>query len=266
MPGPRSGSDRALRFERLGPLLIVAGALAIWELWARLDAATSLFFPEPSAIAVAAFNLLLGGEITTHAGVTLGRTLAGFGIGGGAGLLIGFAMGAWPRLHAQLDPLVALVHPIPKIAVLPLILVVFGIDEASKVALGALGAFFPMLINTVAAVRHISPTYFEVARSYGAGHVSMFRRVVLPGSLPLVLTGARLSINVALMLVIAGELLVAQRGLGQMLWFSWQTMRIADVYAWLVVTSVIGVALNWGLERFSAWAMPWRDDEGRVVT
>jgi ABC-type nitrate/sulfonate/bicarbonate transport system permease component len=160
---------------------------------------------------------------------------------------------------------VALLHPIPKIAVLPLILVVFGIDEASKVALGALGAFFPMLINTVAAVRHISPTYFEVARSYGAGRISMFTRVVLPGSLPLVLAGARLSINVALMLVIAGELLVAQRGLGQMMWFSWQTMRIADVFAWLVVTGVIGVGLNWGLERFSAWAMPWRDDEGRVV-
>jgi NitT/TauT family transport system permease protein len=265
MNGARSSPTFASRAERLGPLLIVAGALILWEVLGRAGLVGSVFFPEPSAIARALGRLVSSGEVFVHAGVTMGRTLAGFAIGAGAGLLLGFAMGAWPRLHAQLDPLVALVHPIPKIAVLPLILIVFGIDEASKVALGALGAFFPMLINTVAAVRHISPTYFEVARSYGAGPVRTFTRVMLPGSLPLVLTGSRLSINVALMLVIAGELLVAQRGLGQMLWFSWQTMHIADVYAWLVVTGCLGVALNWMLGSVAARTMPWRDDEGRVV-
>lgn len=265
MSSTRPAPTFASRTERLGPLLIVAGTLLLWELLGRAGVVGSIFFPQPSAIAGALVGLIRSGEIAVHVGVTMGRTLAGFGIGAGAGLLLGFAMGAWPRVHAQLDPLVALVHPMPKIAMLPLILIVFGIDEASKVALGALGAFFPMLINTVAAVRHISPTYFEVARSYGAGPVRTFTRVMLPGSLPLVLTGARLSINVALMLVIAGELLVAQRGLGQMLWFSWQTMRIADVYAWLVVTGCLGVVLNWLIERVSSHTMPWRDDEGRVL-
>ncbi len=265
MSAPRAASTFTSRAERLGPILIVAGTLAIWEWLGRAGVVGSLFFPQPSAIAGALAALFRSGELGVHVGVTMGRTLAGFCIGAGAGVLLGFAMGTWPRVHAQLDPLVALVHPMPKIAMLPLILIVFGIDEASKIALGALGAFFPMLINTVAAVRHISPTYFEVARSYGAGPVRTFTRVVLPGSLPLVLTGARLSINVALMLVIAGELLVAQRGLGQMLWFSWQTVRIADVYAWLAVTGGLGLALNWVLEWVSARTMPWRDDEGRVL-
>jgi len=266
MSSPLPTPTVASRAERIGPLLSIAGALVLWEVLARTDVVQSIFFPQPTTIAAALWGLIGSGELFVHAGITMGRTLTGFAIGAGAGLLIGFAMGTWPRLHAQLDPIVALLHPIPKIAVLPLILVVFGIDEASKVVLGALGAFFPMLINTVAAVRHISPTYFEVARSYGADAVRTFTRVTLPGSLPLVVTGARLSINVALMLVIAGELLVAQRGLGQMLWFSWQTMRIADVYAWLVVTGCLGVALNWSLESISARTMPWRDDLGRVVS
>jgi ABC-type nitrate/sulfonate/bicarbonate transport system permease component len=88
----------------------------------------------------------------------------------------------------------------------------------------------------------------------------MFTRVVIPGSLPMVLTGARLALNMSLVLVIAGELLVAQRGLGQAMWFSWQTMRITDVYAWLVVTGAIGVLLNRALALFSGWVMPWRED------
>lgn len=253
------------RLERAGPALTVVTVLAAWELLSRTGLETSLFFPRPTAIGTAVWGLVTSGDMLVHASVTMGRTVAGFGIGAGAGLVLGFAMGAWPRVHAQLDPLVALVHPIPKIAVLPLVLIVFGIDEASKIALGALGAFFPMLINTVAAVRQISPSYFEVARSYGARPVQVFTRVMLPGSLPLVLTGARLSINVALMLVIAGELLIAQRGLGRMLWFSWQTMHIADVYAWLAVTGALGVALNLLLGWISARTMPWRDADGRTV-
>lgn len=266
MSAPRRAPVTISMAERLGPLLLVTGGLAAWELGSRLGLFSPTFFPPPSATLLALLRLLGDGEVFVHTGVTLGRTAAGFALGGGSGLLIGLAMGRWSRLHALLDPLVALAHPVPKIAMLPIVLVLFGIGEGSKVALGALGAFFPMLINTVTGVRQISPTYFEVARSYGAGARSMFTRVVLPGSLPMVLAGARLAINVALMLVIAGELLVAQRGLGQMMWFSWQTMRIDDVYAWLAVTSGVGLLLNWMLARIARLAMPWFPDEHRAAS
>lgn len=252
----------AARLEPWGSLLLVTGGLAIWEILHRTGVLTSMFFPPPSSVAVDLVILILSGDVAYHAGITLARVAIGFSIGAGAGLLLGLAMGMWRRLHTLLDPLVALAHPVPKIAVLPLILVVFGIGEGSKIALGALGAFFPMLINTVVGVRQISSTYFEVARSYGAAQGRMFRRVVLPGSLPMVLTGARISINVALVLTIAGELLVSQSGLGQKMWFGWQTMRIPDVYAWLAVTSLLGITLNSLLKRFSAWAMPWESDVG----
>jgi len=244
--------------ERWGPALSALGVLAAWELLSRTGAISPMFFPPPSAIAVVLWRMLTSGGLLVDTGITVVRVIVGFTIGAGSGMLLGLAMGASPRLGAQLDPWVAALHPTPKIAVLPLILVIFGIGEASKVTLAALGAFFPMLINTIAGVRQISPIYFEVARSYGAGRLHLFTRVVLPGSLPLVMAGARISINVALMLTIAAELVVAQRGLGQVIWFAWQTMRIEEVYAGLFVTSVLGIVLSFLLERVSRWAMPWR--------
>ena len=244
----------------------MAAALGAWEILARTETISPIFFPPPSSIATVLVAALVEGEILTHAWVTIVRVLTGFTLGAGPGLLLGLAMGASTRLRAQLDPLVAAAHPIPKIAVLPLVLVVFGIGEASKIVLAAVGAFFPMAINTMAGVRQISPIHFEVARSYGASRLRLFTRVVLPGSLPFTLTGARLSLNVALMLTIAVELVAAQRGLGQMLWFAWQTFRIEEVYAGLITSSVIGIALNGILGRFSAWAMPWHTDSTRTVT
>ncbi len=251
------GTAPGSKFERWGPLLTIAGALLLWEGCSRTDLITSTFFPAPSTIFAVIMGLLLDGQIATHAGVTLARVLAGFTLGGGAGLILGLAMGASPRLHAQIDPLVALVHPTPKIAALPLILVIFGIGEAPKLVLAALGAFFPILISTVAGVQQIPPTYFEVARSYGAGPLNLFRRVVWPGSLPFLFTGARLAINVALVLTIAAELVVGQSGLGQRTWFAWQTMRIPEVYAWLAVTSVAGATLSFLLGGLAKICMPW---------
>jgi NitT/TauT family transport system permease protein len=246
--------------EPWGPFLLVGAALGAWEVLARTATISPTFFPPPSAIVTVLGRLMFDGEVASHAWVTVARVLTGFALGAGPGLLLGLAMGASARLRAQLDPLVAATHPIPKIAVLPLILVIFGIGELSKVVLAAVGAFFPMAISTMAGVRQISPIHFEVARSYGATRLKLFTRVVLPGSLPLALTGARLSVNVALMLTIAGELVAAQRGLGQMIWFAWQTFRIEEVYAGLVIISVVGIAFNVILTRFSVWVMPWHTD------
>jgi len=258
MTRERIASRVGSRLERWGPLLLAMGALMVWEGLARADLIASTFFPPPSTILAVVLRLLLDGQIATHAGITLARVFAGFVIGGGAGLLLGLAMGASPRLQAQVDPLVALLHATPKIAALPLILVIFGIGEAPKIVLAALGAFCPILINTVAGVRQISPTYFEVARSYGAGPIDLFRHVAWPGSLSLVFTGARLAINVALVLTVAAELVVGQSGLGQRTWFAWQTMRIPEVYAWLAVTGFAGATLSYLLGRLEKISMPWR--------
>jgi ABC-type nitrate/sulfonate/bicarbonate transport system permease component len=248
------------RVERSGPLVLIAAALGTWEALAREGAVSPLFFPAPSVVVAALWGVSIDGEIGAHAAITLARVLIGFGIGGGAGLALGLLMGVSPGVRAQLDPLVAAAHPIPKIAILPLFLIVFGIGEASKIVLAAVGAFFPMTLNTLAGVQQISPVHFEVARSYGAGRVKLFTRVVLPGSLPLVLTGARLALNVALTLTIAGELVASDRGLGQMIWFGWETLRIETVYAGLVAISIVGIGFHLLLGWLGRVIMPWRTE------
>lgn len=261
-----SGGHRLARLEPWGPVVLVTVVLLAWEALSRLGWISPMFFPAPSSVLVTIGHLFATGELATHAGVTIARVLIGFVIGAGSGLLVGLAMGLSPRVRAQLDPVVAGAHPIPKIAVLPLILVIFGIGEVSKIALAAFGAFFPMTLNTMAGVRQISPVHFEVARSYGASRRKLFTRVVLPGSLPLILTGARLALNVALMLTIAGELVAAEEGLGQMLWFGWQTLRIETVYAGLVVISAIGIGFHLALGWLAGLAMPWQRAVGRVTS
>ena len=157
-----------------------------------------------------------------------------------------------------IDPLVAALHPIPKIAVLPLIMIVFGIGESSKIVSVAVAVFFPVLINTMAGVLQISPIYFEVAKNYGASLFRVLTRVVVPGSLPMVLTGMRLALNVALVVTIAIELVAAQEGLGDMIWFAWETLRTEELYVSLAVTAALGISFNVLLQYLTARLVPWQ--------
>ena len=126
----------------------------------------------------------------------------------------------------------------------------------------AVGVFFPMLINTMAGVRQISLIHFEVAQNYGASLFKVFTRVVVPGSLPLVLTGARLALNIALLLTIAVEMVAAQEGLGEMIWFAWETLRTEELYASLIVIAALGISFNFLLQRLRARLVPWQVERG----
>jgi ABC-type nitrate/sulfonate/bicarbonate transport system permease component len=240
-------------------VLIVFAFLAIWEWLARSGHISALFFPPPTKILRSFFELLLNGKLLVHLKASLIRLTLGFVLGGLPGLALGLFMGWSPRTRSIVDPIIAALHPIPKIAIFPLILVVFGIGEASKVVAIAVAAFFPMLINSMAGVRQISPVYFEVTRNYGASLWKTFTRVVIPGSLPMVLTGARLAFNIALVIAIAVELLAAKEGLGVMIWFSWQTLRIEDLYASLIATALLGISANFIIQRMSVHMAPWYD-------
>ena len=246
------------RLERWLPVAVVAVILAIWEWRVRTGGLSALFFPPPSTIALTLVRLITSGELATHLSATLSRLFVGFALGGLPALILGLAMGWSRRLRLVLDPFIAAAHPIPKIAVLPLIMIIFGIGETSKMVVVAVAVFFPMLINTMAGVRQISPIYFEVAENYGAGLFKVFTRVVVPGGLPSVLTGARLALNTALVLTIAVELVAAQEGLGEMIWFAWQTLRTEELYASLIVIAALGISLNFLLQRLTARLAPWQ--------
>lgn len=245
------------RLERWLTAVIAVLVLAIWEWSARTGGISNLFFPAPTIILSTLFHLLANGVMLTNAGATLTRLLCGFVLGGVPGLLLGLAMGWSRRLRAIIDPFIAAAHPVPKIAILPLIMIIFGIGETSKVVIIAITTFFPMLINTMAGVRQISPTYFEVAENYGANLYQLFTRVVFPGSLPLILTGIRLSLNIALLLTIAVELVSSHDGLGDMIWFAWETLRTEELYATLVVIAVMGIGFNLLLQFITGRMAPW---------
>jgi len=251
---------KGLRLEWWLPAVIVAAALTVWEWQVLTGGLSALFFPAPSAIILILVRLLTNGELAIHLSATLSRLFLGFALGGLPGLILGLAMGSSRRLRVLVDPFIAAAHPVPKIGVLPLIMIIFGIGEFSKVVVVAVGVFFPMLINTMAGVRQISPIHFEVAQNYGASLFKVFTRVVVPGSLPLVFTGARLALNVALLLTIAVEMVAAQEGLGEMIWFAWETLRTEELYASLIVIAALGISFNFLLQRLTAHLVPWKEE------
>lgn len=239
---------------------IAIGLLLVWEGLVAAGLVQPLFFPAPSAVAATIVRLIGNGELAGHVGITLGRLFGGLFLGATPALLLGLLMGWSPRLRGVVDPFVAAFHPVPKTALLPLFMVILGLGEAPKIVVVALAAFFPMLINAMAGVRQISPIHFEVAENYEAGPLKVLIRVVLPGSLPLVLAGLRLAFNTALVVVIAVELLAAQRGLGAMIWSAWETMRTEELYAAVAVTAVIGIAAGALLRRSTTRLVPWQTE------
>lgn len=231
--------------------------LAIWELVIRAGWYTGLFFPAPTAIGAALRESIADGQLWLHLSATLARIGGGLAIGGVGGLLLGLAMGSWKGLRTVLDPIIAAVHPIPKLALFPLLIVMLGIGERSKIASVSVGAFFPMVLNTIAGVRAISPVHLELAVNYGASTWKRFGRVLLPGSLPMILTGLRLSTNVAFHATIGVEMVGSRIGLGSLLWMSWQTFRIEQLYATLAVIALVGVGLTSLIRQIARRSAPW---------
>jgi len=255
----------ARRQEEAGllvPLLVVVALLVAWEWLARAGVLRTVLFSSPTVIAKTLASSFASGEMGSHLMATLARASAGLALGAIPGLLLGLAMGWSGRLRRALDPILAALHPIPKIAILPLLMIFLGIGEASRIAVASVAAFFPMLINTMAGVRQINPIYFEVAQNYGATGIRLFRRVVLPASLPLVFSGLRLAVNVTLLVTIAAEIVMADRGLGALVWLSWETLRVELLYATLVVISSLGVGLTGGLRLIRRAVVPWQADAG----
>ena len=244
----------------LVPIAVAATLLIAWEVMSRLGVLRPVLFSSPLVIGRTLVNSFASGEMPGHLLATLTRTVAGLALGAIPGLLLGLAMGWSPALRRALDPIFAALHPIPKIAILPLLMIFLGIGEASRIAVASVAAFFPMLINTMAGVRAINPIYFEVAQNYGASRYNLFSRVVLPASLPLVFSGLRLAANVTLLVTISAEIVMADRGLGSLVWLAWETLRVELLYATLVVIASLGIALTGGLKLIRRAVVPWQVD------
>ena len=246
-----------LQLEPWLPALVIVLSLTLWECLSRLGWISVLFFPAPSYILETLLDLIIDGKLAPQLGATLWRLSLGILFGCIPGYLLGLSMGWSPRIRTVVDPLIAAIHPIPKLAIFPLIMIIFGIGENSKIVAIAVAAFFPMLINSMAGVRQITPVYFEVTQNFGANLWKTFSRVIIPGSLPVVLSGTRIAINTAIVITIAVELLTAKAGLGVMIWFAWQTLRIEELYASIIVIGLLGLGANFTLQKVSNRLAPW---------
>ncbi|PKN94149.1 MAG: taurine ABC transporter permease [Chloroflexi bacterium HGW-Chloroflexi-6] len=242
-------------------VIVLLAFTVLWEMLARLGVISKLFFPPPLVIVQTLFKMILSGRLLEHLTVSLGRIGLGIFIGIIFGVPLGIMMGWLPKLRAIFDPLIASLHPIPKIAIFPIILIIFGIGETANIVVIAVSAFFPAVVNSMTGVMHIDPVYFEVAKNYGANRLKTFTRILLPGSLPMVLSGIRLAANTGLLIAIAVELVSAKRGLGVLIWFSWQTLRVEELYATLIVVALLGTLFNVGLKYLSMYLAPWAYDQ-----
>jgi NitT/TauT family transport system permease protein len=250
---------RRSRLRWVAPVTAVA-MLGGWEAATRLGALPALFFPAPTTVLATLGEMTSSGALPLHFGATLSRMFVALAWGGGIGWILGMAMGWSPRLRAMLDPFVAVFHPIPKMSLLPLIMILFGIGFFSKALVVAVSAFFPMVINSMAGVRQLDPNYFDVARLYGATRWRVFWRVVFPGSLPMVLAGARMAMNRALGATIGMELITAETGLGSMLFFAWQTLRTEELYASIFVIGVFGYGFRAVVDGVTRRMVLWQAD------
>jgi ABC-type nitrate/sulfonate/bicarbonate transport system permease component len=244
--------------ERLLSVLSPAILISIWEAAALAGKVDTRFFPAPSSVFAALGQMLQTGELWEHLSVSLKRIAIGFTIGAIPGVVVGLAMGLFSPIRAVIQPLIDGTFPIPKIAILPLFIMIFGIGEESKYAIIAVAVIYLVLINTVAGVRNIDKIYLDVGRNYHASRMMMFTDVALPGALPLIVTGLRLGMGVALLVIVAAEFVGARSGIGYLIWTSWQVFQVEKMYVGLLVSAVLGFSTALFLNFLERLLIPWK--------
>ena len=248
-------SRRAL--ERTVALLAPVLLLALWELLVRVRILDARFFPAPLSI-VNTFLELVTTSLPGHIGASLSRAAVGFVLGALPAILVGVVMGLVPLVRAALQPMVGALFPIPKVAILPLVMLIFGLGEQSKWAIIAIGVFFQVLIGTAAGVANIERIYLDVGRNFGAGRLATLWTIALPGALPVIFAGLRLGWGVSLLLLVTAEMVAAKSGLGYLIWQSWQTFAIEEMYVGLVTIAGLGILSFWLLDAVESWLLPWK--------
>ena len=239
-------------------VLALAGLLALWEMFTRLGWVPALFLPSPTGVMGEMLDMARSGQLVTHVAASLQRLIAGFAIGALAGIAVGVGVGFFSLAEAVGQPMIAATFPIPKIALLPLLILWLGIGEASKVSVIALGVFFPMAINTATGVREADPLLLRAAIAFGAGRWSVIRKVILPSALPMVFAGLRLGAGTALLLLVAAEMIGADSGIGFLVLQAGNLMETTKLMVGLVVLSLLGVLSHWSLGRLERLVIPWR--------
>jgi NitT/TauT family transport system permease protein len=238
------------------PLLLLF--FAVWEIAPLTGIVSPIFFPPFSKAVIALKGLILSGELFGHIGVSMQRALTGFFLAVIVAVPLGFLMGRYSRLEKITDLFIQGLRNTPHFALLPVFIMVLGIGEASKIAITFLAALWFLLINTISGVKCVDPLYIKAARSMGSSDAEIFAKVILPASIPSIVSGARLGVKSSLMAVIGAEMLAAKSGLGFFIQNSHLMYRIPEMYAGILTLAIFGLLINYLLVWFEKSATPWK--------
>jgi len=225
---------------RLLPWLLPVALILAWEFAAKVGWLSSRILPEPWAVARAAWSLALSGELWTHVRISAWRAISGFAAGGGLGLLLGLLTGTFKQAETLLDTSIQMIRNIPALALIPLVILWFGIDESSKLFLVSIGVFFPVYLNTFHGIRSVDKGLIEMAKSYGLSGWPLYRDVILPGALPSILVGVRFALGLVWVLLIVAETISAQAGIGYMTMNAREFLQTDVVLVGILLYALLG--------------------------
>jgi NitT/TauT family transport system permease protein len=234
------------------------GLVGLWQLASSSGALPRLFLPAPDAIARALWQLTVSGVLWQHLSASLVRLTIGWVVGTVFGVGMGLAVGLWSALRSPVMAVVAALFPIPKIALVPLFIIWFGIGEGSKIATLAFGVFFPTVIATAGGVDNVPRSLIRMGQGFGLSTLAIVRKIVLPGALPAILSGFRVTASIAIVLLVAAEMIGAERGIGAFVLEAGNLYDIDNLLAGIVVLSMLGLVVSWLIGLAERALLGWR--------
>jgi sulfonate transport system permease protein len=236
MSAPRASR----RLDGLVPWLLPLGLLAVWEAASEGGIISNRVLPAPSAVVIAGWRLASTGELWVNMGVSGLRALIGLAIGGTFGFVLGLTNGLSTKFERATDTLLQMVRNVPHLALIPLVILWFGIDEAAKIFLVVLGVFFPIYINTLHGIRTVDPHLIEMGRTYGMTSFELFWRVILPGALPSIFVGLRYALGFMWLTLIVAETIAASSGIGYMAMQAREFLLVDVVVLSILIYALLG--------------------------
>jgi ABC-type nitrate/sulfonate/bicarbonate transport system permease component len=251
----RGFAPRDIPFAGAATLILL---LLAWQAGAELGWISTRFLPAPLAILQALITLARSGELWLHLAASLPRLAWGWAAGTAAGLVVGLALGLFTLARAPGMAVVSALFPIPKIALVPLFIIWFGIGEGSKIITLAFGVFFPTVINTLAGVDGVPRGLIRMGQSFSLSRLAILTKIVLPGALPAILAGFRITTSTAIILLVAAEMIGAEKGIGAFVLSAGNLYDTDNLMAGIVVLSAIGLTVSWLLGRIERAVLAWR--------
>jgi len=247
----------AQALQRLLPWLVPLALLIAWQAAASFGWLSTRVLPAPVDVLKAAWSLTVSGELWIHVKVSASRALLGLAIGGGLGLALGLLTGSSKLAETLLDSTVQMVRNIPALALIPLVILWFGIDETAKLFLIAVSVFFPIYLNTFHGIRNVDPQLIEMGRTYGLNRWQLYREVVLPGALSSILVGLRFSLGLMWVILIVAETISAQSGIGYLTMNAREFLQTDVVLVGILLYALLGKLADVFARALERWWLRW---------